>query len=77
MYRAQSFLRNFVERKISSSWDQGFLFGFGSGFLTHTWIQGRKRDQERYKDIPPHTGDDCVYCKTYARSPQEKNVDLQ
>jgi hypothetical protein len=72
MIRAQSLLRTFVERKISSTWDSGFLFGFGSGFCTHLWIQNHRNDRERHKFVPSHTGDDCLYCKTYARLPPEK-----
>lgn len=56
----QSLFRKFVEKKMESSWDSGFIFGALTGSFAMMYANRDKKHQ-----IPQHTGDDCIYCKEY------------
>lgn len=67
-----SLYRIFLEKKMESSWNSGFFWGAITGSLAITYL--RNRDKLKHA-IPPHTGDDCVYCKEYYSS--KKTYPLQ
>lgn len=68
---ASALYRVFLEKKMSSSWDYGFIYGFISSTLIFTYMRNRENESK----IPQHTGEDCLYCKQYY--PNKKTSVLQ
>lgn len=71
MRPVQSLVRKFLNKKLESSWDSGFLYGAFSGSFAMMYVN---RTRQEKHTIPQHTGDDCIYCKEYSQS---KNMSLK
>ncbi len=65
MRPVRSLYRIFLEKKMDSSWNSGFFYGAIASALAMTYTHNRR--EKRKHTIPPHTGDDCIYCKEYSR----------
>lgn len=68
----RSLYRIFLEKHLESSWNSGFFWGAITGSLAITYVRNREKVKH---NVPPHTGDDCVYCKEYFRN--QKTSTLQ
>lgn len=58
----RSLYRIFLEKRIESSWNSGFFWGAITGSLAITYVRNREKIKH---NIPPHTGEDCEYCRQY------------